>query len=278
ARQFPEVLSQRREPERDAGALDAELPLQGEESAEVLHDPLERRHAAHSEIGLPRRGVQGGSILVKAGIDKELLAAGCQEDDVGIEQDVDAAFLEVTDHLRQVRVQQRLAEAVEHGALQAGRRVHHPPEVVEREVMGTAVPKERERAGPAQGVAIVAHLEIERLWRLLGDERGERRHGAVLGAPRAGLATAASPTRHPDSLREHSGPQSARVRGSSCSWPASQWRSAVSPARSSTSNVRWSNAVESPRRRASARVSSSTVGVLIVMPLKMSREARMPTR
>jgi hypothetical protein len=72
--------------------------------------------------------------------------------------------------------------------------------------------------------------------------------------------------------------RSVRLCGNSTALLSSHCRSAASPVRSSTSKVGGSSAVLRPRCSASASVSSSTVEVLMVMPLKMSCAARMPTR
>ena len=84
---------------------------------------------------------------------------------------MDSALPEVADHRRQVAVEQRLANAVQHDTLQVGGLVNDAPEFLVAQIVRAALAAvEGQRAGLAEGVAAVAGLDVERAGSAIEDE------------------------------------------------------------------------------------------------------------
>src|SRR5713101_422761 len=107
-----EVLTHRREPERDGWFAGVLLLLHGNESTNVAPDFVEGIDAAHTGIRLACRAVHGEPVFIQTGIDQLLAALRGQRDPIRVKEHVGSPCLEITNHPRQVFVEQRLAQAV----------------------------------------------------------------------------------------------------------------------------------------------------------------------
>src|SRR5258707_1391868 len=88
------------------------LLLHGNESTNVAPDFVESIDAAHTGIRLACRAVHGEPVFIQTGIDQLLAPLRGQRDPIGVKEHVGSPCLEITNHLRQVFVEQRLAQAV----------------------------------------------------------------------------------------------------------------------------------------------------------------------
>ena len=160
-RQFGNGLLQTGEPGRDARALLPFALLQVAKRANVSEDAAEVILAADRQKGLGIRRVERDAKLVQTRRDQRPAVLLVEQRAVGVEQDVSAALLEISHHLREVLHQHRLADAVQHRALQLGnlvddRREQRPAHIGRRleRFIGA-------RACRAQQIAAICRLQID---------------------------------------------------------------------------------------------------------------------
>ena len=86
----------------------------------LVDDAVEHVFAADHLKSCWLGGVERDAEFVEAGIDERLAVLLGEQGSIGVEEDVDGAVFEITDHLGQVFDEHWLADSVEHRALEAG--------------------------------------------------------------------------------------------------------------------------------------------------------------
>jgi hypothetical protein len=101
---------------------------------------------------------------------------------IGVEQDVNAAILQVSDHPGQVRDQHRLADAVQNRPREIGDLIDNRHEQLPAHVCRRLEFLVGARTGGAQQIAAVGHFQIEADRRSLGDLGALARNRFVIAA------------------------------------------------------------------------------------------------
>src|SRR5208337_5573782 len=111
--QFGDCFSQARQPYGDTRLFVALALLQIAKGPHVSQDTREIVPAAHDFERLARGGVERNAQFVETGVDKGPSVPLVQDGAVRLEQNVDSALLQVTNHRGQIFDQHRLAHAVQ---------------------------------------------------------------------------------------------------------------------------------------------------------------------
>ncbi len=159
------------------------------ERSRVGEHLVERVDAAQKRVGRARRAIDRDAQAVESGLDDPVAAALGQRDRVGVEDGLQAAIGEPADHARELAVEQRLADPVQHDPLEAGALLDDVAQLVDAQVALGLVGSERQRAGLAQRVAAIRDLEVELAdrfdrWYLLDAARERARCASRIGMVR----------------------------------------------------------------------------------------------
>src|SRR5579863_131315 len=146
ARQFVQILLHGGEPERDGRFAGVLLSLAGYEGADIAPDLIKGVHPAHVGIGLTRRTVHREAIFIQPGVDQFLASPRRERDAIGVKEHVGPARFEIANHARQLFIEQRFAQPMQHHALQHWKLVHDVAEVVEAQVAVIFSREQRARA------------------------------------------------------------------------------------------------------------------------------------
>ena len=168
-RQLLDGFAQTGEPGRDPRLEVALALLQLAEGADVFQDAIEVVLAANGEIGFRIRRVEGYAQLVEPRGDQRAAVFLIEHRAVGIEQNIGAAILQVPHHARQMLDQHRLADAMQHGALQLRNLIDDRGEQFPAHVGGRLELLIGARASRAQEIAAVGRLQIKADRLVLGD-------------------------------------------------------------------------------------------------------------
>ena len=161
-RNFFEIVLHHREPERDAGMRHPSLFLQRTQALKVRHDLVKGIGAP--DAGVRRRGasVERHAQLVEARGNQGVGACHRQTDRIGVEEDGGATRVKVSDHPRQIAVEERLTDAVQEDALQRGELIDDVAKPYPRQVLGRLATAERQDARLTFGVAAARGLDVQR--------------------------------------------------------------------------------------------------------------------
>ena len=135
--------------------------LHGDEVAHVGHDAVEHIFAAHHLEDRRLCRIERNPQFIEAGVDQGLPIGFRQQRAVGIEEHIDPALFQITDHARQLLHQHRLAHAVQHHAGNFGVLVDDAGKQLPRHVLLGLELFKGARAGGAQQVAAIGGFQIE---------------------------------------------------------------------------------------------------------------------
>jgi hypothetical protein len=148
--------------------------LQRAKRAHIADDAVEIVAATNHLEACTVRGIERHAQLIKAGIDQCTAIALAEHGAVGVEQDMDAAVLQIAHHARQVRDQHRFADAVQNGARKIGRLIDDGSEQTPVHIRRRLELFVGARTGGAEQIAAVGDLQIEA-------DRRTLRHRRTLG-------------------------------------------------------------------------------------------------
>ena len=182
-RQFGDGLLEASQPQRHARFCYDFALLHRPEPAHVGEDALEIVLAPHGFESFARCRVQRDAQLVESGLDQRAPVALVEDRAVSVEEHIDVPLRQIADHLRQRLHQHRLANPVQHCALEVRKLIDDrtkpfPIHVRRRLEIGVCA-----RAGRAQQIAPIGHFQIQADRRPRRDPRAVR-VGRFMVAPR----------------------------------------------------------------------------------------------
>src|SRR3989440_575622 len=150
--QFVQVLFHSGEPQRDCWFAGVLFLLSGNEGADIAPDFSEGVYTAHTGIRFARCAVHRETVFIQSSIDQFLAPPGIEQYPIRVKEYINPACFEVTNHLRQVFIEQWFAQAVQHHALQLRKLIDDVAEVLEAQVAVIFPREQRARALLAQFV------------------------------------------------------------------------------------------------------------------------------
>src|SRR5262249_10398668 len=170
--QFFDSLLQAGEPDGDLRLSVSLSLLQFAKRAHVSYYAAEIIFAPNGFEGLAVRCIERYAKLVEFGRDQRASVPFTEDSPVGVEQNVDAAVLQVSDHARQVCDQHRLADTMQHRSHKIGHLIDNQSEQFPAHVRRRLEFLVGARTRGAQQIATIGHFQIN----------AYRRTGGNLGA------------------------------------------------------------------------------------------------